>query len=289
MDISIIIVNYNTKTLIKQCLQSVFEKTKEIEFEVIVIDNASHDGSQKMLKEEFPHVILIESDENLGFGRANNLGITVAKGRNVFFLNPDTILINSAIKILSDYLDNNNVAVCGGNLYDENMHPTLSFCAMPSLCTEILVLLGLFNRINKNIYFNFTSKPMKVGYITGADMMIKKIVLDTVGRFDPDFFMYYEETELTYRIKKQKYQIISVPDAKIIHLEGKSFSTNTQREKRILEARRLFYKKTHSDFYLFVVNNIYFLTAFSRMIIFSILGNKEKSSFWKFILKNIYS
>jgi GT2 family glycosyltransferase len=97
MDVSITIVNYNTKDLLKQCIESVFEKTQDVEFEIIVVDNASSDGSQQMVKELFPKVTLIESPENLGFGRANNLGNKVAKGKYLFILNSDTILIENSI------------------------------------------------------------------------------------------------------------------------------------------------------------------------------------------------
>ncbi len=288
MDVSIIIVSYNTRELTKQCLESVLKKTEGIDFEIIVVDNNSQDSSGQMLKKEFPNVKLIESEKNLGFGKANNLGIDAAIGRNIFLLNPDTILINNAIKILSDYLDKNeNIGICGGNLYDEEMNPSYSFDKIPSLLQEINILLGNPNKLNKNRNFNFTFKPMEVGYITGADMMIKKSLLDKIGYFDPDFFMYYEETELTWRIKKSGYKIINIPNAKIIHLEGKSFNCNLDKIKRILTSRKLFFKKTHGNLYRLIADCIFHLTAISRITVFYILGNKEKNLYWKYILKNI--
>lgn len=121
MQVSIIIVNYNTKELIKNAIQSVFDKTENIDYEIIVIDNASQDGSVEDLKNTFQEKIkIIESKENLGFGRANNLGIKQAQGKYIFLLNSDIELINNAIKTFYDYMEQNeHVGVCGGNLFNK--------------------------------------------------------------------------------------------------------------------------------------------------------------------------
>ena len=286
MDVSIVIVNYNTKDLLKQCIESVFAKTQDLIYEIIVVDNASSDGSQQMLKEVFPEVILVESPENLGFGRANNIGFDYAKGRNIFLLNSDTILLNNAVKILSDYLDDNpKTGICGGNLYDEKEQPLHSFRrSLPSLLFELSVLLGdiLFKIIyGKNQEFNYTNKPLKVAYITGADMMINASVLSIAGKFDPDFFMYFEESELSWRVKKAGFSIYSVPSARIIHLESKSFSDNYKKIKMQLNSRSLYYKKTHSWFSRKIINIIYFFTLNSKILGFKIFGNSKRLNFWK--------
>jgi GT2 family glycosyltransferase len=236
----------------------VFEKTQDINFEVIVVDNASIDGSQQMLKDDFPNVLLIESSENLGFGRANNKGIKIARGRNILFLNPDTLLLNNAIKILSDYLDQNQlVGACGGNLYDAFMKPTLSYdMKFPSITQE----LRLYKWIDwKNRKFNITNNILKVAYITGADLMVKKSILDKAGVFSDKFFMYYEDPELCFRIHKAGYKIISVPFAKIQHLEGKSFcaKSNMKRIKYITHGRQIFYSLYYPKYYTVSANIIY--------------------------------
>ena len=123
MDVSIIIVNYNTKQLLKDCLNSIYEHTENISFEVIVSDNGSKDGSIEMLKAEFPQVILIENNANLGFGKANNKGLAIAKGKYIFYLNSDTILLNNAVKLFFDYFEENgkkeNIGALGCNLLDK--------------------------------------------------------------------------------------------------------------------------------------------------------------------------
>jgi len=293
MDVSIIIVNYNTITLLCNAIDSVFEKTESVDYEIIVVDNDSTDNSENIIPQKYGNkVFYLKLPHNIGFGRANNEGIKIAKGRNIFLLNPDIILINNAVKILSDYLDENkDIGVCGGNLYNEHQNPTISFVRiLPSIKEELdQFFFYLPSRIiyGKNRDFNHTGKSMIVKAVIGADMMIRKEVLEEVGCFDFDFFMYHEELELCHRIGKANYKIKNVPNAKIIHLEGKSLSCNTERRRKMLNARTLFYKKTHSNLYRFIADSIFYLTAVSRIIIFSVLRNKEKSFYWKFILKNI--
>jgi len=292
MDVSIIIVNYNTKELLRQCLNSVFEKTQDIDFELIVVDNASVDGSQQMMKADFPNVRLIESPENLGFGKANNLGAIYASGKYLFLLNSDTILLNNAVKILSDFLkDNPNAGICGGNLYDENHQPSYSYrMFLPSVfwemndfffCKPEIFLFG------KNRQFNCTNYIRKVGYITGADLMIRLDLFNKISGFDPDFFLYYEETELTYRVKKMGYGVYNIPQAEIIHLDGKSFSNDEYKVKLFLAHRNIFYKKTHPRS-MFLSNILLLLTALFRCFLFKILRRPERLNYWKFVAKNIY-
>ncbi len=136
MQVSIIIVNYNTKELIKNCINSIYENTKDIDFEIIVSDNGSTDGSVEMLKNDFPNVILIENNANLGFGKANNNGLKVAKGEYIFYLNSDTVLLNNAVKMFYDYWEQNlqkdKIGALGANLLNEKLKITHSGEDFPS-------------------------------------------------------------------------------------------------------------------------------------------------------------
>lgn len=291
VNVSIIIVNYNTKELIANCIQSIFEKTHEVIYEIIVVDNASADGSQQMIAEKFPSVKLIELNKNIGFGRANNEGIKIANGKNIFFLNPDTILLNNAINILSDFLDKNNrVGACGGNLYTKDLKPNFSYMPFfPTLLHELNLLTRnlLFKSfIGRNYQFNHTMKPLEVAYITGADMMVTRNCLTSAGTFDPDFFMYYEETELSLRIKKKGYKIYSVPDAKIIHLEGGSFSYSKDSQRLSLVSRSIFMKKAKKGFiYRSTSDSVYLTICLMGMLRAKIKNNKDNYDFWQFSLK----
>ncbi len=141
MDVSILVVSYNTSALTLRTLRSVFDLTRDLDFEVIVIDNASSDGSADDVAAQFPQVRLLALGENIGFGRANNAGIEIARGRNILLLNPDTLLNDNSVKTLSDWLDANpGCGVCGGNLTDEYGRPVHSFHRVlpgtPSLSTH---------------------------------------------------------------------------------------------------------------------------------------------------------
>lgn len=241
MDISIIIVNYHSAGMVIDCVNSIHSQTQGISYEIIVVDNASNDGSVERLGETFgDRIKLIASTENLGFGKANNLGAAQASGKYLFLLNPDTVLINDAIGILHGYMEENpRVGVAGGNLYSPEMGPTPSFCRVfDDLAQEkkraswgkLLgerVLAKLHLGENKPLAeFNHTEYPEKVAYIFGADMMLHRALFEEVDGFDPDFFMYGEEEELTWRITKLGYEVMSVPQAKIIHLEGATLNAS---------------------------------------------------------------
>lgn len=235
MDVSIIIVNYHSAGMVIDCINSIFDKTQDTSYEIIVVDNASDDGSVERLAEVFgDRIKLIASPENLGFGKANNLGAAQATGKYLFLLNPDTVLINDAIGILHGYMEENpNVGVAGGNLYSPEMTPTPSFCRVFDdiplekeraswhrlIGDRVLAKLRI-GADKPMAEFNHTESPEKVAYIFGADMMLPRAVFVDVGGFDPDFFMYGEEEELTWRISSRGYDVMAVPQAKIIHLEG---------------------------------------------------------------------
>lgn len=253
IDVSVIIVNYNTLKLTKNTIDSIFEKTEGLSYEIILVDNASTDGSVEYFEKNYKNkIIFIKNNKNLGFGRANNKGIEIAKGKYIFFLNSDTLLINNAIKILFNYMEKNiKCGICGGNLYSINLEPTHSYLrVLPNISFEISdtfnYLKKLYKKIvNKRDDFNYSELPLEVGYITGADLFIRKKILKDIGNFDEDFFMYSEEAELTYRVKQRGYQIISVPQAKIIHLEGKSSKISLKKLKIYLEGKYCYYYKIY--------------------------------------------
>ena len=295
MDVSIIIVNYNTLELTKNTINSVIEKTKNLDYEIILVDNASTDGSADFFEKKYKDkIIFIKSNENLGFGRANNKGIKIAKGKYVFLLNSDTLLINNAIRILFEFMEkNNDCGVCGGNLYTKDLKPTHSYFAeLPylTLKTEIEYCLNFYKILTKKYdYFNYTPSPKKVGVISGADMFIRKSILEKTGYFDIDFFMYSEEVELTYRIFKSGYLSFSVPDAKIIHLESQSFIFKEKKFKMFLESKYKYFYKTanlKTCKYLFYISQLgYFLRmilTFKRDYLKIMKINKEE--YTKFLL-----
>lgn len=247
-DVSIIFVNYKTKDLTINAINSVIEKTQGINYEIFVVDNASNDGSIESIEKQFLNINIIKSEINGGFGYANNLAIKQAGGKYILCLNTDTILISNAIKIMFDFMEKEeykDVAVCGGNLYDENNNPTLSFADFPNLinCTSFSYL---FRNLFPNIKKIEAKKIIDVDVIIGADIFLRKEVLDKIGLFDEKFFMYAEEVDLCKRIKNAGYRIKIVPNAKIKHLEGKSSSNFWENSKMRVKSKYIYAKKHQS-------------------------------------------
>lgn len=246
----------------KECIDSIFEKTHGIEFEVILVDNASTDGSKYYFVKE-SRIKYIYNEENLCFGRANNIGVEVSTGRNILFLNSDTLLRNNAVKILSDYLDDDKtVGACGGNLFNaEGKHVYSYNLKFPSIWLDINLLLhNVPGRLlyRGNLSFNNTNSVLDVSFITGADLMVKHSVLSEVGAFNPEIFMYFEDSELCYRIKRTGYKIHSVPVAEITHLVSasvKNAEKNRMRKKNEIfrDGRIKYHQLTNrSRFYIWV-------------------------------------
>ncbi|MFR9641057.1 MAG: glycosyltransferase family 2 protein [Rikenellaceae bacterium] len=273
MDVSVIIVNYNTISLLVNCINSIYEKSKGLDLEIIVVDNNSSDDSRQILKDKFTDVNYLSLPENIGFGRANNEGVKIAKGRNIFFLNPDTILLNNAVKILSNELDkNSDYGVVGGNLYNEKGRPCHSHMMyFPGILTELNTLSsGIIRRLflSKNIEHNYTDSKIEVAYITGADLMMPKDLFIKLGGFNPLFFMYYEETELCFRVKKNGCKIINIPTSKIAHLEGASFSSKISlaRFERFHRGREIYNRLTQSKFKKQILNIIKILSLYKELV-----------------------
>ena len=228
MDVSIIIVNYNTKELTKNCVESIFARTSGVSYEVILVDNSSTDGSKEHFENE-SRIKYIYSEENLGFGRANNLGLKYVTGKYVFFLNSDTILLNNAIKEFFDWMEGQleSIGACGSLLYDTERQPMHSYANLMGICFFIRVFLEFYHLVSINwLPDSNKTYPTKVGYITGADLFVRKSVIDRYGAFDPEFFMYYEETEMQYRWTKHGIEIWCIDTPKIIHLQGSSQKNN---------------------------------------------------------------
>lgn len=264
MDISVIIVSYNTSELTRNCLKSVYDKTINVDFEIIVIDNNSVDDSVKMIETEFPEVKIISNKDNLGFGKANNQGIEKSNAKYIFLLNSDTILINNAIKILFDFMEkdtNNDVACCGGALYNNDLTNQISYGRFPTIKSLLYyyTLAKIYPETYKDKYFMAgilkNDNPIVVDYVTGADMLIRKSVLDKTGFFDNDFFLYFEETELCSRFIKSGYKNMIYPEAKIIHLCGQS-PLNEKKETIFHSSMYLYMKKHKGKLYTIIYKSL---------------------------------
>jgi len=280
--VSIIIVNYNTFHLVIDCINSVYEKTKNVKFEIIVVDNLSPNREIEKLNTIFPDVKLVQNDKNAGFGAANNLGVKHSKGEYLFLLNSDTILINDAISILAEnYEKLPKAGVLGGNLYSADLKPIESYENLfPNLLSDINYVFNdiIFKiKYGKYLRFNKTNEIKKIaGYIYGADFFVSKNIFEKIGGFDEDFFMYAEEAELSMRINKKGYYMYIVPAAKIIHLEGGS--QNGEIDHKIdwqLKSLKKYYLKTGTPYFFLGRKIIYYRLKLSLFLSY-IKNDKEK-------------
>ena len=247
MKVSVIIVNYNTLHVLRPCLESIIEQTAGIDYEIIVVDNGSTDGSIEALSGD-NRVILIPTGENLGFGRANNKGVEQAKGDYIFFLNSDTLLKNNAIKMLYDFAQQyqGKLGALGCILEDRQGNRIHSYGPFPKMGNDfhkflwIPILKGL--RLYHQPAIEYPEHWMKVDYVTGADLFVSRQVLDECGSFHPAFFMYYEESEMQHRFQLHGYDNILLNGPEIVHLEGEGgkagkqskFIRDTYRQERSL-------------------------------------------------------
>lgn len=293
IDVSIIIVNYNTLSLTRECVDSIFSFTKKLAFEVILVDNNSNDGSKEFFQRD-NRITYIYENENCGFGIANNIGAKIAVGKYLFFLNSDTILFEDSIYHLYSFLEGTKDAVvCGGNLVSKDRLPTSSFerlyPSIPYAINELLVKIPGKILYGKNTTFNYSKKPLKVAYVSGADLMIKKSDFDMLNGFDENFFMYFEETDLCKRASKFG-SIYSVPSASIIHIGGQSSKDSpklpSENKLRIQsQSAKYFFSKHYGKVYVKIYNFIKILSAYTRILEFSVIGDRDKADMWRLVIR----
>lgn len=283
--ISVVIVSYNVKYYLAQCVLSVERSLLAAGAEIIVVDNASADGSADYIESQFPKVRLIRNKENLGFARANNLAAGEAKGEYLLFLNPDTIVSEHTLGECVAFMDSNpkagaiGVRMCNsdGSFAPESRRslPTLSvsFCKMTGLCR-------LFPK-SKNLgryYLGYLDKREinRIEVVSGAYMMVRKDVFHSIGGFDQAFFMYGEDIDISYRILQTGYQNWYLP-ALIIHYKGEStVKTSYRYVKTFYDAMLIFYNK-HYRHYSVILSAVVYLVVLVQAAV-SFLKNNIFSS-----------
>ena len=253
MDISIIIVNYNVKEFLENLLQSIFSAVKGLQVEIIVVDNASKDGSVEMLTSKFPTVKTIANEKNLGFAKANNLALKAASGKYFLLLNPDTILKENTLEAMFDYMQSHpEIGMSGCKVLNPDGTFQLS-CrrGFPGPWTSFCKIFGLGRLFPKSrifAHYNLTylneDDTYEVDAISGAFMFLRKAVYEVIGGFDEDFFMYGEDLDLCYRVQKSGNKVYYLHETEIIHFKGESTKRSSINEtKNFYDAMRLFVRK----------------------------------------------
>lgn len=291
IDLSIIIVSYNTKEITKNCLQSINRSliNTKIKYEIIVVDNDSHDGSKELLtkisQNKKNNLIYFQTGENLGFGRGNNYGVKRAKGKYILLLNSDTIVLNRSIEKLFNFYVKNKKTVhfLGAKLLNKDLTP------QPSACRFFTLPVIFASLLLKGDYWGLTrfspNKFKKVDWVSGACILTKKSLYNKLGGFDKNIFMYMEEVDLLYRAKRIGLNTYFYPKSQIIHLGSASSSGKTFPILQVYKGFLFFYKKHYSFFHLFFLHLILKSKAIIAYIMGKIKGNRYlietyEKAFW---------
>ena len=225
VDISFIIVNWNTRDILIDCLNSIYKTVTDIDREIYVVDNNSTDGSQDAVKNGFSDVKLIENKTNTGFAHANNQALSVMQGRFAVLLNSDAVLQEGAIKSLLNFMNNTPEAgIAGVQLLNKDGSRQNSIDNFPSLETEILNK-SILRLISPNKYPSKArgyNAPIEVDSVIGACMIVRKEAMEDAGFLDEDYFIFLEETDWCFRMHKKGWKIFHVPDSRVFHLSGHS-------------------------------------------------------------------
>ena len=256
VDLSIVIVSWNVRDLLRRCLHSIVTGARPnpdegvfqidgLEVEILVVDNASTDGSAEMVCDHFPQVCLVANDENRGFTTANNQGLTVSQGRYVLLLNPDTEIVDDALATMTGYMQaNSETGALGPRLLNTDGSPQSSRRRFPTFSTALVESTVVQewwddNRILRRYYMADTADDVvqRVDWVTGACLLVRRQAYEQVGGLDEGFFMYSEELDWCRRIKNAGWEIVYLPTATVLHHEGKS-------SEQVVPARHIYFQNS---------------------------------------------
>ena len=249
---SIILANYNGSFFLEDCLKSIQNIVVcGDNYEVIIIDNASTDDSVNLIKNKFPSFKLICSQVNLGFGKANNLGVKHSQGDRILFLNTDTVLVENTPKILSDYLNQyKEIGIISPRITFRDGSYQLSCGKLPNLVIEFIdkIRYGLdrkWHHVFGSLYNKQYATVQEMGWLTGACLMMRRDVFEQLGGFDESFFMYFEDKDICKRVHEAGWKVVYYPKTSLIHLLGGSSSSVKKSVNTYYRDSQLYYYQKH--------------------------------------------
>ncbi len=277
---SVIIPNWNGRNLLEDCLISLDKQGFKIS-EIILVDNASTDGSAAEIKKDFPQVTLFTNKENAGFSKGQNIASTIAQGKYLFFLNSDTIVMDNNLLAMISYLEKHeHVGILGARLLNPNGSKQLSAGKFYTFVNFIIMLLG---GEKLGLLRSSPKRICVVDWVMGASLLIRKKLFEKIGKFDEHFFMYVEDMELCFRVRKSGYQVVFYPDITIFH-EERGSSNKSFAILSIYKGILYFYKKHKSYLQYVVVKYLFVIKAFFAVILGIVSGRKNLVITYKQIL-----
>lgn len=270
-ELSIIIVSYNVRQYLLDCLASVVATCRGIEHEIIAVDNASSDGSAQAVKEKYPQVKLVANKNNAGFAKANNQGYGISTGEYILLLNPDTLVKPGAVKTVLEFMKNTpDAGLAGCRLLNSDGTLQKSAKRLPTVAGNLAQAFFLDRLLfpeNRSSFY-YGQEPRRIGYPNGAFMMVRRSALGEMPLLNDDYFMYAEEKDLALKLKHMGYSTYFVPGGEIIHHGGKS--TDQMALAMFLELQKSqvkFYKKYHNPLKAFMLNSSWWLVLLSNFIL----------------------
>jgi len=278
VQLSIIIVNWNTRDFLAQCLDSVYDTASDLELEVIVVDNGSTDDSVDMLKVRFPWVHLIANEENVGFVKANNQAIAHCQGRYVLLLNSDTQVLPGSLVEIIQFMDKHpNAGIAGVRLLNPDGTFQASYTPFPTLWREFLILSGLGRWLVRPSFPGLGSQiekgPQKIkGYMEGAFLTARREAVDQIGGLDEHIFMYAEDVDWCYRFQQTGWEVWYLPQAPIVHYGGQSSKKRRGRmEAELYRSRVYFFRKYYGQVAALGLKALIYALTLPKMFIHRLL------------------
>ncbi len=273
MELSVVLVTYHADEFIVGCLDSLMKDISWLTHEVFVIDNSQNDVTAMLVRQHYPDVQLIKTNENIGFAAANNIAIHKSKGDYILVLNPDTLVKPHSIKTLIGFMnEHSDAGLVAGRLVTEDNSVQYSIRNFPTMLNQLgecfylyrLPLTGgLLSEMLRDT--NGYWEERSVDWVSGAQLLVRRAVVEQVGLFDERFFLYSEEQDWCYRIKAAGWQIYFTPHAQFVHYEGES-STNANLYSQLLLSKMLFFKKHYSPLKVALLTRILFLNVMIRFL-----------------------
>ena len=290
--LSVIIVNWNTRKLLSQCLRAVIDNLHGLDIESFVVDNGSTDNSVDIIRKEFPDAMLIENLENLGFAKANNQAIKLSHGVYILLLNSDAFLTPNAVQKMIDVMESDkSIGITGAHLIYPDGRSQVSHRPLPNYWTEIISLFSL----DKLSIPRVNHKEFEVtGSVIGACMLIRKSLLDQIGLLDETFFMFNEEVDLCNRCHKAGSKVAYINSAIVVHVEGGSTGQTVQRVIRLYSGKLHYFDKHFGPNAEHRLKHIMLITTKLKCVIFRLLkylslGHISKDEFWYAVSNELMS
>jgi N-acetylglucosaminyl-diphospho-decaprenol L-rhamnosyltransferase len=270
-DLSIVLVCWNNKAYLDPCLQSLYDGNLKYSFDVWVVDNGSTDGSQQMLQEKYPEVRIIQNSGNVGLGKASNQGIEASRGRYILLLNNDTIVNGPSFDAMVKFLDEHSrTGAVGGKLLNPDGTIQACYNNFPTLWEDFMLNSRLGELIRPGYPAVMSGDEIKsVDWLGSACLMVRRSALDEIGLLDESYFIYGDETDLQYRLKKAGWEIYYLPGSTTVHYGGRSMN-RWSRRKMVLRGKLLFYQKHYGAVRTFLLRILFFVMSFFKLAIWAV-------------------